>query len=90
MLEQGHLQKVTAICAHLLRSVHCILYHPNAPLGHPKKAQTIRAERTTMLHTLLTLEAGGDTFTWVVNVYGILGIHHLYASQEASFHPEAN
>jgi hypothetical protein len=28
--------------------------------------------------------------TWVVDAYGILGIHHLQASQEASLHPEAN
>jgi hypothetical protein len=43
-----------------------------------------------LLHTLLALEAGGDTLTWVVNAYGIFGIHCLQALQEASFHPEAN
>jgi hypothetical protein len=44
----------------------------------------------TLFHTLLALEAGGDTFAWVVDAYGILGIHHLQASQEASLHPEAS
>jgi hypothetical protein len=43
-----------------------------------------------LLHTLLALEAGGDTLTWVVDAYGILGIHHLQASQEVSLHPEAS
>jgi hypothetical protein len=42
-----------------------------------------------LFHTLLTPKAGGDTFTWVVDAYGIFGIHRLQASQEASFHPEA-
>jgi hypothetical protein len=45
---------------------------------------------TTLLHTLLALEAGGDTLTWVINVYGILSIHRLQASQKASLHLEAN
>jgi hypothetical protein len=43
-----------------------------------------------LLHTLLAPKAGGDTLAWVVDAYGILGIHQLQASQEASFHPEAN
>jgi hypothetical protein len=43
-----------------------------------------------LFHTLLAPKVGGDTFTWVVDAYGILGIHHLQASQEASFHPEAS
>jgi hypothetical protein len=43
-----------------------------------------------LFHTLPTLEAGGDTLAWVVDAYDIFGIHCLQASQEASFHPEAN
>ncbi len=43
-----------------------------------------------MLHTLLAPKAGGDTLDWVVDVYGIFGIHCLQASQEASLHPEAS
>jgi len=43
-----------------------------------------------LFHTLLTLEARGDTFGWVVDVYDILGIHRLQASQETSFHPKAS
>jgi hypothetical protein len=43
-----------------------------------------------LFHTLLALEAGGDTFAWVVDAYDILGIHHLQASQEASLHLEAS
>jgi len=77
MLEQGHLQKATTICAHLLRLVHHILCRLNAPIGHPNITQTIGAERTTLFHTLLAPEAGGDTLTWVVDAYGILGIHCL-------------
>jgi hypothetical protein len=42
-----------------------------------------------LLHTLLAPEVGGDTLAWVVDTYGILGIHHLHALQEASFHLEA-
>jgi hypothetical protein len=38
----------------------------------------------------LAPEVGGDTLTWVVDAYGILGIHRLRALQEASFHLEAN
>jgi hypothetical protein len=38
----------------------------------------------------LTPEARGDTLAWVVDAYGILGIHRLHASQETSFHLEAN
>jgi hypothetical protein len=44
----------------------------------------------TLFHTLLAPEAGGDTFTWVVDAYSIFDIHRLQTSQEASFHPEAN
>jgi hypothetical protein len=43
-----------------------------------------------LLHTLLTPEARGDTFAWVVDAYGMLGIHCLQALQEAFFHLEAN
>jgi hypothetical protein len=43
-----------------------------------------------LLHTLLAREAGGDTLTWVVDAYGILGIHYLQALQEMSFHHEAS
>jgi hypothetical protein len=43
-----------------------------------------------LLHTLLAPEVGGDTLVWVVDAYGILGIHRLQASQEASLHLEAN
>ncbi len=43
-----------------------------------------------MLHTLLTLEARGNTFAWVVDAYDILGIHHMQALQETSFHFEAS
>jgi len=39
---------------------------------------------------LLAPKVGGDTFIWVVHVYGILGIHRLQASQETSLHPEAS
>jgi hypothetical protein len=39
---------------------------------------------------LLAPEARGDTLAWVVDAYGILDIHRLQASQEASFHPEAS
>jgi len=77
MLKQGHLQKVTTIHAHLPKSVHRIFCHLNAPLGHPNIAQTIGAERTTLFHTLLAPKAGADALAWVVDVYGILGIHHL-------------
>jgi len=37
----------------------------------------------------LALEAEGDTLAWVADAYGILGIHRLQASQEASLHPKA-
>jgi hypothetical protein len=37
-----------------------------------------------LLHTLLAFEARDDTLAWVVDVYGILGIHCLQALQEAS------
>jgi hypothetical protein len=43
-----------------------------------------------LLHTLLAFEARGDTFAWVVNAYGILGIHRLQASQEESLHLKAS
>jgi hypothetical protein len=43
-----------------------------------------------LFHTLLALEVGGDTLAWVADAYDILGIHRLQASQEVSFHPEAN
>ncbi len=43
-----------------------------------------------MFHTLLTPEARGDTLAWVVDAYGIFGIHRLQALQEASLHPEAS
>jgi hypothetical protein len=36
----------------------------------------------------LAPEAGGDTFTWVVDAYGILGIHRLQTSQKTSLHPK--
>jgi hypothetical protein len=39
---------------------------------------------------LLALEVGGDTLVWVVDAYGIFGIHRLQASQKASLHPEAS
>jgi len=45
------------------------------------------AKKATLLHTLLAFEAKGDTFAWVVDAYGILGIHRLQASQEASLSP---
>jgi len=61
----------------MLGLVHLIFYRPSAPLGHPNITQTIRVERTTLLHTLLAPEAGGDTLIWVVDAYGILGIHYL-------------
>jgi hypothetical protein len=75
--KRNHLQKATAICARLLGPVHHILCCPSALLGHPNIAQTVGVERTTLFHTLLAPEAGGDTFAWVVNVYGILGIHRM-------------
>jgi len=65
--KRGHLQKITAIRARLLGPVHCILYRPNALLGHPNIAQIVKVERTTLLHTLLALQVRGDTFTWVVD-----------------------
>jgi hypothetical protein len=42
-----------------------------------------------LFHTLLPPQAGGDTLAWVVNAYGILGIHRLQASQKTSLHPKA-
>ncbi len=77
--KRGHLQKATTIHACLLGLVHCIFCYLSALLGHPNIAQTVGAERTTLLHTLLALEARGDTLVWVVDVYGILGIHRLQA-----------
>jgi hypothetical protein len=70
--------------------VHRIFYHPNTLVGHPNITQTIGAERITLLHTLLAHEARGDTLAWVVDVYYIVGIHCLLASQEVSLHPEAS
>jgi hypothetical protein len=61
-----------------------------APLGHLNIAQIIGGEKTTLFHTLLAFEGWGDTLAWVVDAYSILGIHHLQALQEASFHPKAN
>jgi hypothetical protein len=44
-----------------------------------------------LLHTLLALKArGDDTLAWVVDAYGILGIHRLHASQEMSLHLKAS
>jgi hypothetical protein len=38
----------------------------------------------------LAPKARGDTLTWLVDAYNILGIHCLQTSKEAFFHPEAN
>jgi hypothetical protein len=77
MLERGHLQKIITIHARLLGSMHHIFCRPSAPLRHQNIAQIIGVERAILLHTLLAPETKGDTLAWVVDAYGILGIHYL-------------
>ncbi len=84
------MQKTTTIRARLLGPVHRIFYHPSAPLGQLNIAQIVGVKRATLFHTLLTPKARGDTLTWVVDAYDILGIHRMQALQEASLHPEAS
>jgi hypothetical protein len=39
---------------------------------------------------LLALQTKGNTLAWVVDAYGILGIHYMQALQEVSLHFEAS
>jgi hypothetical protein len=71
----------------------CKFVRASFPSKRPSKASKYSpkgVERTTLLHTLLALEAGGDNLAWAVDAYGILGIHCLQASRKASLHFETS